>query len=97
MQRQTATPNAREDADQPALLEEPPDASTRPETRIEVEHIYQQRLERFARLRDEFNRRRYLAANTGVILVVLALAAAIYFVFTHYHLHVMKSWPFVSR
>jgi len=77
VQRQTATPNAREDADQPALLEEPPDASTRPETRIEVEHIYQQRLERFARLRDEFNRRRYLAANTGVILVVLSLAALI--------------------
>jgi sec-independent protein translocase protein TatC len=28
---------------------------------------------------------------------VLTVAAAIYFVFAHYHLHMMKSWPFVSR
>jgi sec-independent protein translocase protein TatC len=32
-----------------------------------------------------------------IAFAVLAIAAAIYFVFTYYHLHMMKSWPYVSR
>jgi sec-independent protein translocase protein TatC len=32
-----------------------------------------------------------------IAFLVLAIAAAIYFAFAHYHLHMMKSWPFVSR
>lgn len=32
-----------------------------------------------------------------IALAVLAVAAAIYFVFSYYHLHLMKSWPYVSR
>jgi sec-independent protein translocase protein TatC len=32
-----------------------------------------------------------------IVLIVLAIAAAIYFATVHYHLHMMKSWPYVSR
>jgi sec-independent protein translocase protein TatC len=32
-----------------------------------------------------------------IALIVLAIAAAIYFATVHYHLHMMKSWPYVSR
>ncbi|HLK18922.1 MAG TPA: twin-arginine translocase subunit TatC [Bryobacteraceae bacterium] len=32
-----------------------------------------------------------------IALAVLVIAAAIYFVFSYYHLHVMKTWPYVSR
>jgi sec-independent protein translocase protein TatC len=32
-----------------------------------------------------------------IVFLVLAIAAAAYFLFAHYHLHMIKSWPYVSR
>jgi sec-independent protein translocase protein TatC len=32
-----------------------------------------------------------------IALLVLAIVAAVYFLFVHFHLHMMKSWPYVSR
>lgn len=32
-----------------------------------------------------------------VVAIVLVVAAAAYFAFTHYHLHVMRKWPFVTK
>ena len=32
-----------------------------------------------------------------IVFLVLAITAAIYFAFAHYHLHMMKNWPYVSR
>jgi len=32
-----------------------------------------------------------------IVFLLLAIVAAVYFLFVHYHLHMMKSWPYVSR
>jgi len=32
-----------------------------------------------------------------ILLITLGIAAGVYFGFTHYHLHLMKKWPYVSR
>ena len=36
-------------------------------------------------------------AMLWIAIITLVVAAAIYFVFTHYHLHLIKHWPYVSR
>jgi sec-independent protein translocase protein TatC len=32
-----------------------------------------------------------------IVIIVLVIAAAIYFAFTHYHLHFIRKWPYVTR
>jgi len=79
VQRQPASSSANEEAQ--SLPERPsvssPETQPMPTNYAEVDAIYQQRLERFAALRNEYNRQRYLAANLGVILVVATVAALV--------------------
>jgi len=51
-----------------------------------VEAIYLERLDRFGQLRDQYNRRRYVAANTGVVLLVAAALAGIFGIGYHFML-----------
>ncbi len=84
MQRKTTLPGAPDDATTVTNADGAP--SARPTTRDDVEAVYQERLDRFGLLRDQYNRRRYLAANTGVVLLVAAVLALIFGIAYHFML-----------
>lgn len=77
MQRSTVRPRAdRAPNDPPIVASHEPLA--RPQSLAEVEAVYQERLDHFGLLRDQYNRRRYIAANTGVVLLISAVMALIF-------------------
>lgn len=87
MQRHTT----RSDAATPAA--NPSGAPTRPQTRDAVEAVYLDRLERFGQLRDQYNRRAHIAANTGVVLLFAAVLALIFGIGYHFLLFLV---PFLA-
>ena len=84
MQRHTTLPDADRAPDDATIAASHGGAPTRPQTRDEVEAVYLERLDRFGQLRDQYNRRRYVAANTGVVLLIAAVLALIFGIGYHF-------------